>query len=232
MESMNTIETNNQRIYDAGYDSGKQAEYDAFWDGLLDYGTRINYNYFLNGKEMDWFKPKYDIKPRDASWFARDWGFNNGKKPLDLAEVLRECGVKMDFSNATNVAYLFYNAKISHLPEINVSNATAFNYLMFGNAVKTIDKFIAPTNKPMTQVFGYCSSLENIVFGSEIGGDLIMKDAKKLSKDSIKSVINCLSTTTSGLTVTLSQTAVDNAFTAEEWSALEATKSNWNISLV
>lgn len=64
----------------------------------------------------------------------------------------------------------------------------------------------------------------------------------KLSKPSITSIINCLSTTTSGLTVTLSKTAVNNAFetsegvadgsTSQEWLNLVATKTNWTISLV
>jgi hypothetical protein len=54
----------------------------------------------------------------------------------------------------------------------------------------------------------------------------------KLSKASIESIINALSSTTSGLTVTISKTAKEAAFTSAEWSALIATKSNWTISLV
>ena len=62
-----------------------------------------------------------------------------------------------------------------------------------------------------------------------------------LSKDSIISIINALSTATSDLPITLSITAVNNAFetspgaadgsTSEEWTALIATKPNWTISL-
>ncbi len=64
----------------------------------------------------------------------------------------------------------------------------------------------------------------------------------KLSKASLTSIINGLSAETSGLTVTLSKTAVNKAFetsegandgsTSAEWLALIATKPNWNISLV
>ena len=53
----------------------------------------------------------------------------------------------------------------------------------------------------------------------------------KLSKASITSIINGLSADTSGNTVTLSKTAVNNAFTDDEWATLIATKSNWTISL-
>ena len=235
------------KVYDSGhkvgFEEGRQAEYNAFWDGLLNYGNRTMYDYFLHMTKapMRWFKPKYDICPGSASWFAREWGYGNGEELLDLAEVLKECGVVMDFSKATKTHYLFYNARISHLPEINVSNTTQFDYLMFGTFVKTIDKFIAPQNVAMTKIFGYCSSLENIVFGSEIGGDITMSYCVKLSKVSIESLFEHLSTTTSGLTVTLSKTAVNNAFGinvddastyTEEWNNLRNSKSNWTISYV
>jgi hypothetical protein len=54
----------------------------------------------------------------------------------------------------------------------------------------------------------------------------------KLSKASIESIINALSSTTSGLTVTISKTAKEAVFTTEEWATLIATKPNWTISLV
>jgi hypothetical protein len=67
-----------------------------------------------------------------------------------------------------------------------------------------------------------------------------MKDCVKLSKASIKSIMDVLSSTTSGLTITLSGAAVDKAFeTAEgandgressEWITLSTAK-NWYVTL-
>ena len=77
--------------------------------------------------------------------------------------------------------------------------------------------------------------------GNTIASSLDMKSCTLLSKASITSIINALSSTTSGLTVTLSKTAVNTAFetesggadgsTSQEWLALATTKSNWTISL-
>jgi hypothetical protein len=66
-----------------------------------------------------------------------------------------------------------------------------------------------------------------------------------LSKESITSIINALSDSTSGFSVTFSKQAVDNAFgyviddyewfdgtNSAEWKALVATKPNWTINLV
>jgi hypothetical protein len=61
---------------------------------------------------------------------------------------------------------------------------------------------------------------------------LNLKDSTKLNKASIESIISVLSTTTTGLSITLSKTAVNNAFTTDEWNALIGTRTNWTISLV
>ena len=86
-------------------------------------------------------------------------------------------------------------------------------------------------NTLFTSTFIQCNALENLTIDGTIGqNNFNLKDSTKLSKASIESVIDALSTTTSGLTVTFSKTAVDNAFTADEWAALKATKSNWDIT--
>ena len=69
-----------------------------------------------------------------------------------------------------------------------------------------------------------------------------MSQCTLLDKESLTSIINCLSDSTSGLTVTLSLTAVNKAFeitngadngsNSTEWLNLVNTRSNWTISLI
>ena len=81
-------------------------------------------------------------------------------------------------------------------------------------------------------VFNKCNALEELFLSGTLKrSGLDLKSSTKLSKESIESVINVLSSTASGQTVILSQTAVDNAFTAEEWEELVNTKMNWTITL-
>lgn len=233
--------------YDQGLIDGKQAEYDKFWDVFQDYGNRTIYE-FLGANQYrfgEWFYPKYDIKPTLAQYFMRDMRAYNGdyNATFDMVERLKECGVTMDFSNCTNVTYLFYQARISHLPEINVINAgNTASTLLFGAWVETIDKFIFNESQTLNNTFGYCSALKNIVFeGVYKAGGLNMKWSTSLSKESITSLINCLATDTSDLTVTLSLAAVNKAFeTSEgandgensiEWKTLANTRENWTINL-
>ena len=68
---------NTQKVFEAGkaQGGGGDSYYDTFWDGLQDYGKRTQYQYFLYYiGTIDWFRPKYDIRPKNATWFARDFG--------------------------------------------------------------------------------------------------------------------------------------------------------------
>lgn len=91
-----------------------------------------------------------------------------------------------------------------------------------------------------SRTFDDCTSLKEIRMIGTLRISVNMQWSP-LSKDSIISIINALSTATSDLPITLSITAVNNAFetspgaadgsTSEEWTALIATKPNWTISL-
>ena len=74
--------------------------------------------------------------------------------------------------------------------------------------------------------------LENIKFsGTGKIKTAINFQHSPLTKESIQSVVNALSSTTSGLTCTFKKTAKEAAFTTDEWTALTATKSNWEFVL-
>lgn len=114
----------------------------------------------------------------------------------------------------------------------------------FGSSsIEVVRKLILNENIKYSIIFNNCSNLRELTIEGTIGQNgFSVEHSTLLSKDSITSIINALSTTTSNLTITLSKTAVNNAFetssgagdgsTSEEWNTLIATKSNWSISLV
>lgn len=247
-EKLQTIAENEQKVYDSGMtkgiEQGKKAEYDAFWDSYQDYGNRTDYRRAFN---LKWwgdknFYPKYDmfIKGAPNDGFAESTITN-------LKKRLEECGVILDFSGATAFSYVFNSSKITDIGVVNTTGAPSLGSL-FNSAysLKNIDALIlkkdgsqAFSNDP----FRMCQELENITIEGVIGQNgLNLQWSTKLSKASIESVINCLSTTTSGLSVTLSKAAVNKAFetsvganngaTSTEWTTLIGTRSNWTISLV
>ena len=183
------------------YEKGKQDEYDAFWDEVQEYGNKKSYLYAFSG--VCWSQKIYE-------------------------------GVKYSFGKPTSVQAMFrYNTKITDtVHPIDCTNAQSLSQMFEGAEKLTkIRTLTLKSSHTFVGTFAYCSVLEELDIAGIIGNAFDIHYSTKLSKASITSIINALSTTTSGLTVTLSQEAVNNAFTTEEWEALKATRTNWTISL-
>lgn len=201
MDLMNTIETNNQRIFDAG----KQTERDIFWDRLQLKGTPTRYywRFAYSNWNDDNYNPKYDIVGIDA---------NNALGNAYYTSSITDTKVVID---ATRVP--------------NGLDATFY----WARALKRIRKLVITESTTFKNAFSDCKALISIdEIEGVIGQSIILKDSTLLNKETIERLVEALSNETEELTITLSQTAVDNAFTTEEWETLEATKTNWHISLV
>ena len=224
--------------YWSGYDEGQTAEYDRFWDSFQQNGNRTDYQMAITGFWCNpvIFYPKYDIRPKgNATQMIYNW---NKTPSIDLSARLEECGVVLDTSEVTNAQYLFgYGTQFTRLPAVDLQKATQANWVFYGcNNLVTIDKItVSATTGIEPDWFGTCYALENVTFDGVIGKSISFSACTKLSKASIESVINHLSTTTNGLTATFTRTSVTNAFgstTASAWTTLVNSKSNWTISLV
>ena len=242
-DKLTTIAENQPKVYEAG----KDKMLSDMWDGIQNDGKRTTYTRaFANMRiSKDMFKPKYDFKFINSQYLFIDATGDI----LDLDAIEKECGIVFDFSNATVVNATFQYAPVEKANIINASKATSLNYLFAGNnnlnpsKIKWVNKLIVNPSATYTNAFNYCTLLEHIVFEGTIGvSGLNMSSCVLLDKESLESVINTLSAETSGLSVTLSKTAVNKAFetsegandgsTSTEWTTLIGTKSNWTISLV
>lgn len=195
---------------DEVYDAGKQAEYDNFWDFYQQNGLKPDYNSAFRGWKDELYNPKYPIVCRESA----NWSVSE---------------------------YMFYQSTITDTKvDITLPKNQTFKQGFYGCFwLVTIRKLKVDESTKFSNSFAYCQSLVNLEIEGVIGQSYFdLSYSKFLSKESIISVINALSTETSGLTVTLSQTAVMNAgyfATPEdwkEWESLIATKPNWTIALI
>ena len=222
-EKIARAKTDLDEVYEAGkaegIADGKQAERDAFWDIFQKNGRRNQYTMaFSYSSDYGWqdetYNPKYPI-------IGQSYGLN---------EVFRNNSAITD--TKVPLRLLTDNLK------------TTFHYCTSLKRIPLLVLEVVVTQ--MGNTFTDCRALEEIniecVNGGCIAGNgLSLAQSTKLNKPSITSIINALSTTTTGLTVTLSKTAVDTAFataegaadgsTSAEWLALVATRSNWTIAL-
>lgn len=205
------------------YESGQKAEYDRFWDAFQANGTRTDYQHaFRSGWTNDIFNPKYPLRPTNAtSMFAA----TTITKHIDV-----------DTSACTEFVNMFSGANgPTSIGTIDTRSATTLNQTFaYMGGLKTIEKLILKDDGSQTFsefCFGWDGALANIVIEGTIGNTLSFKGCYALSKASATSIINALSSSTSGKTLSL-QSTVKARFTSAEWDALVATKPNWTISIL
>lgn len=228
---------------DAAFEAGRKAEYDAFWDGFFTNTEEYAWRFAGKGWNDHTFKPDRDIifTKRGANYC-----FCNSLI-TDLEAILKRNNVVLDTSKTQRLDNFFnYCISLTCVPEIVINENCTNITSMFSEcrALRTIRKLTFPEKTfNAASVFYNCLALEEITIGGTIGcNGLDLHWSTMLNKASITSFINALSTTTSGFTITFSETAVNNAFatssgaadgsTSAEWNALVATKSNWTITLV
>lgn len=201
--------------YNQGVKDGKQAEYDVFWDGFQQNGTEyLNYGYAFANKDI-WTQEnieKVKYKVLRANYFSVVFSGNTSIADLSAFSFETGKGTYEEYRRMTLSATFNGCTNLKKCMHINCDMVYDF-----------------------TNAFNNCTSLEELpLTGVIIRGGLNLQWSTKLNKESITSVINCLSSGTSGLTVTLSLTAVNNAFEGgrdgTEWQTLIATKPNWTIA--
>lgn len=230
-----------QALY--GTDTGGKSYYDEVWDDVQENGNRINYRYGFSGNSWNdkTFKPKYNIVP---SAYNGIYAFTNCRI-TNLKQILLDCGVTIDTSQVINALEMFGNSEyLTHLPRLDFGACTIFTTTFTEcKSLVSIDGLKVNDKTRFSSSFNNCDALEEIRFEGIIGQNgLNLQWSTKLSKNSITSIINALSTTTSGLSITLSKVAVNKAFetstgladgsTSTDWNNLIGTKTNWTINLV
>lgn len=220
------------------YDAGKQAGQDAMWDIIQNYGNRPNYQSGFSRWGAVTIKPKY---PVNTATLYELFYYCDKLETLPMVTCANADG-------KFNTAYTAFQGcaalKSIDFDMYNKATASSAWQAAFDGCknLVSIQKLGVLPTQGFSNAFRGCYALEEVRFDGEIGqSGLDLHWSTKLSKASIESIINALSTTTSGLSITLSKTAVNTAFDDDsgypgvdcaQWGALVDSKPNWTISLV
>ena len=239
--------TGHEEGYSEGTEAGKQAQEKAFWDKFLFYSDTANCNYMFAGQGWveQTFRPNKDLVPVQSSgmfysFMAHIGDFN---KAIDLVRHLETLGVKLDFSKSTALSSCFNWAMFKRVGVIDCSKSSNLSSTFANAKIGQIDKLIVHEALTYGSAFQNLSKLTHMIVEGVIGkSGFNVQWATSLDKESLTSIVNCLSATTTGLTITLSLTAVNKAFetsegakdgsTSTEWTSLTSAHQNWTISLV
>jgi hypothetical protein len=234
-ETLKRVSENVTRVFESGRAMGARdaGEITAteFWDGVTNGGERTGYSRAFSYWGCAYLRPTRKIIPTTADSGMNTFAQNSKLKKVEAAYF--------DFSqkprgtgNQSGYYYTFYKCvALEEIEDIGMqADYCYYNSFRDCVALHTIAKIRCDENTIFTEAFTSSNKLENVTFEGVIGQNLSIA-SPKLSKDSITNIVSCLSDTASGKTLSLSKTAVNNAFTDAEWTALADTKKNWTISL-
>ena len=256
-DKLTLIAENEQKVFESGrnegyahgYDDGnaegiqegKKSEYDSFWDVFQLNGNRKYYDRAFRYNALDssptWnkdnFKPKYDIKPAgtDAATSMFE-NFGSSTAPIDMVAHLEKLGVTIDTSQAKGSFHqAFRGDGVTRWGVIDVTQSTNVQYIFYGNGkqkLKRIDMIISAESTPWSSnSFQNQYAITYLRFGGSIGQSIYFQHLNKLDKESIENIIEHLSDTASGKTLTLSKAAVDKAFESSEGANNGSDTSTW-----
>lgn len=213
-----------------GQGGGSDNYYNDFWDTYQQNGERTEYSSAFGDGNFNkkTFKPKYDMKITGAQKM-----FSYFPNECDLREILEECGVVLDFSNAAG-NYVFNNSHFTALPIIKRSNTTGI-YNWFSNCTKlhTIEKIVVNKNivSPNLNGFAGCSALQNVIFEGEIASNIDFRHSPLLSDASVQNIIDCLVDLTGKDTQTIKFHAdIVAKIDANPAQLLAITDKNWTLA--
>lgn len=204
--------------YNEGFEEGKKKEQSDFWDIFQNYGSESGMSYnevFGKGRFTDAnYNPKYPIQVVE--------GTNSGYAMFNGAGNITDIKVPI-YHRGTNLGYLFNACRtLKRIPALHMlAEVTNFQ-----------------------SAFYHCLLLEDITITGTIGENIDFQWSKKLTRASIESILNALSDTATGKTLTLSNDAVYEAFALRDddgnklpylegiWQEYIYIKSNWTITLV
>lgn len=238
-DKLTTIAENQQKVYDKGIEQGRQAVYDEFWDSYQNNGKRTDYNYMFSGKVWNdsRLKPKHKINLTNGNNMFRLSNITDLRPLNDVVNWSANYGVVAICRECSSLKYV---GKIGVALDGTVSAQEMFHSC---SSLISVEEFmISPRVSNLNHTFYNCTSLKDIKIIGTIGQSLDMQYSP-LSKASIESIISCLSTNTTGKTLTLKKSAINSAFginvddattypEGSEYYTLRHSRDNWTISYV
>ena len=246
-EKLTTIAENEKKVYALA----ALRKNNEIWAGITNFGARTDYNYAF--KRGAWnknnFSPTYNITPANASEMFLQIDPGSVEMQIDMVELEKNQNINFDFSQCKAFRLCFAGGLFSAISTIDMTNASGDNAYAFYGAyisrkLKKINRLIFGENtNPHSTMFG-STEIYHIGFEGVLAKNgLDISSCKSLDKESITKLINILSSNTSGLTVTLSKIAINNAFGIDidnettypegsEYYNLRNSKSNWTFNYV
>lgn len=229
-----------EAVYDEGCIKGER----EMWDYILNYGTKNDLHKAFYATGFEYIHPPYKITP--TYYYSLSQTFNDSEKLKKIESAYFDFSKKQRGTFSQGSLYWTFAAcsELEEIEDIGLQpDYSLSSTFVWCGKLRKIAMVRVDENTLYDDPFIGCGNLEDIRFEGVIGQNgLNFSTCKKLSKASWINIIGCLSTTTSGLSITGSLDSIKKAFetspgsndgdTSTEWLELETSRSNWKINLL
>lgn len=200
------------------YEAGKQAESEAFWNGVTNFGDRESYARAFLYWSAEYLRPNRKIMPITGDSGVQTFSHNPKLKKVEAAYFDFSQKPKAS-SESYSYYYTFYNcSKLEEVEDIGLQAEIVYHNT-FASCPKlhTIAKVRSDENTKFNSSFASCTALKNISFDGVIGQTINFAYCGELSAESIRNIFEHLSDEASGKTLYLRSTAVNASKTNGEY---------------
>lgn len=229
------------KVYKAGEDNGLKKAWDTKTGGM----TSGNAQYWFYSEKIDTGILEYPLTYKVTG--GADSTFRGSKGEVSLLDIERNGGVKLDWSGCISFNLTFQNSQITEFGIVDARGVTGNFNTVFGAAsvssakLRYIEKLCVNKNIPLDTAFKNAAALVHVIFEGTIGKSCDIHYSP-LDKESLTSLLICLSDNVTGQTCSVNKAAVNRAFetsegandgtTSPEWLALVGAKPNWTVALM
>ena len=167
---------------DLVYSTGKETEYNHFWDVYQQNGSLTVYDCAFAGRGWtdETFNPKYKAMPTSAYMMFR------------YAEITKDISETVDFSNCKNFGYTFYAAKLKTV-NVNATQSTSLLSAFASASIETLHLIVSSAGATTNDTFTNMRLLKKFTIEGVIsGGNINISASTLLTVDSAKNLINAL----------------------------------------
>lgn len=191
---LTTIAENEQKVYDNGVADGKQAEYDAFWDGFLENGERKVFTMAFANWGCEYIRPNRKII---FTYIDVDRAYSVFQRCKKLKEIKKEY---FDFSQYTPKPdlstggwyYTFNNCRaLEYFEDLGCQAGGYYYTWAYGISLHTVEVMRCCEEGVYAQPFNNCSKLVNLTIEGVIGTSFPIQYSP-LSVASLKSIVKHL----------------------------------------
>jgi hypothetical protein len=182
-------------VYEKGLNDGNKSQYDEFWDGVQNFGSRTNYMSGFMAWGMEYIRPKYKIVFKQNTTYPQYYIFRACNKLKKIEKEYFDFTQFVPSHSASSTSCWYYTfgqcSNMEYFEDLGCQAGGYFRTWYMNQKLHTIEVMRCAENSQYDGPIRGCTSLRNLTIEGKIGTSFSASDSP-LSVESVKSIMTAL----------------------------------------